>query len=150
MGKINETTNCVIGEGSVFNGRFHVNGSIMIEGIFQGDIKTNDELIVGPTGKVKTDIHARRVTIAGIMIGNITATEEVNLVQTGKVLGDISTPKLNVEHGVITNGRVTITAGNTIAGVKRVIEDDFGVDTEKLFAEMDKDIEKFTPCSPSD
>ena len=142
MAKINETTNCVIGEGSVFSGRFYVNGSIMIEGIFQGDIKTNDELIVGPTGKVKTDIHARRVTIAGIMIGNITATEEVNLVKTGKVLGDISTPKLNVEHGVITDGKVTITSGNTVSGVKRLIENDFGVDTEQLFADLDKDIKK--------
>ena len=82
MGKTIENPNCTIGEGSVFEGKFYVNGSILIEGKFKGDIKTDDELIVGPTGKVRTDIEARRVTVAGTIIGNVTATEEVNLVQT--------------------------------------------------------------------
>ncbi|MGO9413217.1 MAG: bactofilin family protein, partial [Spirochaetia bacterium] len=52
----NENSNCIIGEGSIFNGRFYVNGSILIEGKFQGDIRTDDQLTVGPSGKVKTDI----------------------------------------------------------------------------------------------
>ena len=107
----NENSNCIIGEGSVFNGRFYVNGSILIEGKFQGDIRTDDQLVVGPTGKVKTDIVARRVTVAGTLIGNITASEEVSLLHTGKVLGNISTPKLTMEPGVVTEGRVTITSG---------------------------------------
>ena len=109
----NDTTNCVIGEGSIFDGRFYVNGSILIEGKFQGDIRTDDQLIVGPTGKVKTDIQARRVTIAGTLIGNITASEEVSLLHTGKVLGNIIDPKLSVEQGVITEGKVTITSGQS-------------------------------------
>ncbi len=109
----NETNNCVIGEGSIFDGRFYVNGSILIEGKFQGDIRTDDQLIVGPTGKVKTDIQARRVTIAGTLIGNISAAEEVSLLHTGRVLGNITTPKLTVEPGVITEGKVTITSGQT-------------------------------------
>ncbi len=44
----NDSTNCIIGEGSIFDGRFYVNGSILIEGKFQGDIKTDDQLIVVP------------------------------------------------------------------------------------------------------
>ena len=115
MAKTNENTNCTIGEGSVFDGKFYVNGSILIEGKFRGDIKTNDELIIGPTGRVKTDIVARKVTVAGTIIGNITASEEVNLVQTGKVLGDITTPRLVVEQGVVTHGRVTITSGKILS-----------------------------------
>src|SRR5512136_3420890 len=106
-----DTPNCVIGEGSIFDGRFYVNGSILIEGKFQGDIRTDDQLIVGPTGKVKTDIVARKVTVAGTLIGNIAASEEVNLLHTGKVLGNIATPKLSIEPGVITEGKVTITSG---------------------------------------
>ena len=80
----NENSNCIIGEGSIFNGRFYVNGSILIEGKFQGDIRTDDQLTVGPSGKVKTDIVARRVTVAGTLIGNITASEEVSLLHTGQ------------------------------------------------------------------
>ena len=133
MAKVNGSASCVIGEGSVFEGRFYVHGSILIEGKFQGEIKTNDQLTVGPTGRVKTDIVARQVTIAGTLIGNIVASEEVNLVQSGKVLGNISTPRLNVEPGVITEGKVTITSGEG-KKVKEMIEESFGDDTEKLLS----------------
>jgi len=134
----NDATNCIIGEGSIFDGRFYVNGSIMIEGKFQGDIRTDDQLIVGPTGKVKTDIQARKVTIAGTLIGNISASEEVTLLHTGKVLGNIVTPKLSVEPGVITEGKVTITSGQSDE-TRRIIEDSFGTETEDAFSSIIKE-----------
>jgi cytoskeletal protein CcmA (bactofilin family) len=135
MAKVNESTNCTIGEGSIFEGRFFVNGSILIEGKFKGEIKTNGELIVGPTGRVRTDITARRVTVAGTVIGNITASEEVNLAQTGKVLGDITTPRLNVEQGVITDGQVTITSGKG-EDVRSLIEEAYGPDADDEFKSL--------------
>jgi cytoskeletal protein CcmA (bactofilin family) len=133
-----DTTNCIIGEGSIFEGRFYVNGSILIEGKFQGDIKTDDQLVVGPTGKVKTDIVARKVTVAGTLIGNIIASEEVTLLHTGKVLGNINTPKLTVEPGVITEGKVTITSGQT-DDAHKIIEESFGTETEDAFSSLMKD-----------
>jgi len=137
----NETTNCIIGEGSIFDGRFYVNGSILIEGKFQGDIKTDDQLVVGPTGKVKTDIVARRVTVAGTLIGNIIASEEVSLLHTGKVLGNITTPRLSVEPGVITDGKVTITSGQN-DDTRQLIEQSFGTETEDAFATIVKEKKK--------
>jgi cytoskeletal protein CcmA (bactofilin family) len=138
MANKSDTTNCIIGEGSIFDGRFYVNGSIMIEGKFQGDIRTDDQLIVGPTGKVKTDIQARKVTIAGTLIGNIFATEEVTLLHTGKVLGNITTPKLSVEPGVITDGKVTITSGQS-EETRKIIEESFGTETEDAFTSIIKE-----------
>jgi cytoskeletal protein CcmA (bactofilin family) len=84
-----------------------------------------------------TDIEAKKVTIAGTLIGNIIASEEVSLIKSGKVLGNITTPKLNVEEGVITRGRVTITAGKTDS-LENIIKDSFGDDAEKLFSAMSK------------
>ncbi len=141
MAKFSENSNCYIGDGSVFEGRFYVNGSISIEGTFQGEIKTNEELVVGPTGKVKTDITAKKVTIAGTLIGNIDASEEVNLIQTGKILGNIRTPKLTVEPGVVSAGKVTITSDGD-GSVENLIKDSFGEDTEKLFSNFVKDKDK--------
>jgi cytoskeletal protein CcmA (bactofilin family) len=137
----NDTSNCVIGEGSIFDGKFYVNGSILIEGKFQGDIRTEDQLIVGPSGKVKTDIQARRVTIAGTLIGNISASEEVSLLHTGKVLGNICTPKLIVEPGVITDGKITITSGQT-DDARKLIEESFGTDAEDAFSTVAKEKRK--------
>ncbi|NOY09810.1 MAG: polymer-forming cytoskeletal protein [Spirochaetes bacterium] len=141
MANKTETSNCVIGEGSVFDGRFYVNGSILIEGKFQGDIKTDDQLTVGPTGKVKTDIIAKRVTVAGTLIGNIVASEEVNLLQSGKVLGNITTPKLTVEPGVITAGKVTITSGHS-DDLEKLIEGSFGSETEEVFSGISREKKK--------
>ncbi|OHD70038.1 MAG: hypothetical protein A2V99_07665 [Spirochaetes bacterium RBG_16_67_19] len=137
----NEANACIIGENSVFEGRFYVSGSILIEGKFQGDIKTEDQVTVGPTGKVRTDIIARKVTVAGTLIGNITASEEVNLIQNGKVLGNISTPRLNVENGVITEGKVTITNGRPDS-VGKLIQESFGEDAEQLFSAQEKTVRK--------
>ncbi|MBN1524782.1 MAG: polymer-forming cytoskeletal protein [Spirochaetales bacterium] len=132
MAKASEQPNCIIGEGSVFEGKFQVRGSIQIDGKFQGEINTDEHLLVGSTGRVKTDIIAKKVTIAGTLIGNIHATEEVELLQSGKVLGNISTPQLHVEDGVVTHGEVKITAKNT-DDIKKYIEDSYGKETEEEF-----------------
>ncbi len=135
MAKITESANCLIGEGSVFEGRFYVDGSIRIEGKFQGEIKTGDQLVIAPSGKVKTDIVAKRVVVAGTLIGNINASEEVNLLETGKVLGNITTPKLNVEPGVLTEGKVTISS-SVSDDVDSVIRGSFGEETDDIFSKI--------------
>jgi len=137
MATKNDTVNCVIGENSIFEGRFYVSGSILIEGKFQGDIRTEDQVTVGPTGKVRTDIMARKVTIAGTLIGNIVAAEEVNLIQNGRVLGNITTPKLNVENGVVTEGKVTINNGRQ-ESVAKIIQEAFGEEAEQVFSSLEK------------
>ena len=120
--KNGQEMNSVIGEGSIFEGKFYINGSLQIDGRFEGDIRTEEYVVVGETGKVKTDIVARQVVVAGTVIGNIEANEEVNLLSTGRVLGNIRAPKVNVEDGVIIEGEVSISADQK-KDVKRVIEE---------------------------
>jgi cytoskeletal protein CcmA (bactofilin family) len=90
---------------------------------------------------VKTDIIARRVIVAGTLIGNILASEEVSLLHTGKVLGNIATPKLTVEPGVITEGKVSITSGQA-DDAKKIIEESFGTQTEDAFTSIIKEKKK--------
>jgi cytoskeletal protein CcmA (bactofilin family) len=122
----NETgMNSLIGEGSMFEGKFFINGSLQIDGRFEGEIKTRDQLIVGSTGRVKTDIVAKRVVVGGTLIGNIDAEEEVQLLSTGKVLGNIRAPRVHIEDGVVVKGEVSISAGPD-QDVKKIIEEAFG------------------------
>ncbi len=125
MANRSESLNSVIGPGSIFEGKFYISGSLRIDGKFQGEIKTEDELVVGETGKVKTNIKARSVVIAGTMIGNIQATEEVRLEKNGKLLGDVETPILYLTPGVIAKGMMTITGGQK-KDVEKLIEESFG------------------------
>lgn len=119
-----DTANSVIGEGSVFIGKFYIAGSLIINGKFEGEIKTEDQIIIGETGKVKTDITARRVVVGGTIIGNINATEEVELLETGRVLGDITTPILKLNKGVVVEGKINITGGQK-KEPKKVVEESY-------------------------
>ncbi|MBN8218626.1 MAG: polymer-forming cytoskeletal protein [Spirochaetes bacterium] len=113
MASRNDEINSVIGEGSVFEGKFYVNGSLQISGKFEGELHTEDHLIIAEPGKVKTNITSRKVTVAGTLIGNIDATEEVVLMATGRVMGNITTPVFSLQKGGISKGEVIITGGQS-------------------------------------
>lgn len=122
--KSDSTLNSLIGENSVFEGKFYISGSLKIDGKFEGEVKTEEELIVGESGKVKTDIYAKRVTVAGVVVGNIDAEEEVKLLSTGKVLGNVTAPKVYIENGVMIKGEVKIHSGQK-ANLESIILDSY-------------------------
>ncbi|MCX7633036.1 MAG: polymer-forming cytoskeletal protein [Turneriella sp.] len=128
MGKY-DSTNSVIGEGSIFEGRFYIAGSLRVDGKFEGDIRTDEALIVGETGRVKTNISAREVILAGTLIGDIDAKEEVRLTETARMLGDITTPVINIARGVVLKGHVTIHGGHK-KDPRKIVEESYGLTRE--------------------
>ncbi len=122
-----EGINSTIGEGSSFEGKFYISGSLKIDGKFEGEIKTDEELVVGEKGRVKTDIYAKSVVIAGTVIGNINAENEVRLLETAKVLGDITAPSISIQRGVVAQGKITITGFNKKDPKKHIEESYTGV-----------------------
>jgi cytoskeletal protein CcmA (bactofilin family) len=101
--------NSIIGENSIFEGRYAIKGSLRIDGRFEGESLFVDQLMVGAKGRVRTDITATSVVIEGIVIGNISASRRILLLSTARVLGDIETPELIIQEGVILEGRCTIS-----------------------------------------
>jgi cytoskeletal protein CcmA (bactofilin family) len=99
----------LIGENSYFTGNFHINGSLRIDGRFEGKYLQAEQLYIGRDGKVKTNVSALSVIVEGLVIGNITATNRVLLMPTAKIFGDIKTPELIIQNGVILEGRCTIS-----------------------------------------
>lgn len=99
----------VIGENSYFTGTFIINGSLRIDGRFEGKYLQADQLYVGRSGKIRTNINAVSVIVEGLIIGNINATSRILLMPTAKILGDIKTPELIIQNGVILEGRCTIS-----------------------------------------
>lgn len=104
-----ELTNSLIGEKSFFEGKFMVRGSLRIDGKFEGEALEVDQLFVGPTGRVKTNVNSVNVVVEGLVIGNIRASTRVMLLPTARILGDISTPELIIQNGVILEGRCIIS-----------------------------------------
>jgi len=117
--------NSIIGEGSVFEGQFYIAGSLKIDGKFEGEIKTDDMLLIGEKGRVKTNIDAKNVLVSGTLIGDIEATSEVRLSETGKMVGDIQAPSIHVAKGVLLKGSVSITGGQK-KDIEKIVQESFG------------------------
>jgi len=100
--------NTIIGEGARFNGEFILEGSLRIDGVFTGKILSEGKVIVGQTGHVKTNIQARVVVVAGRVDGNIYASDTAQLLSTAQVYGDIIAANLQVDEGVVFDGRARI------------------------------------------
>lgn len=122
-----EITNSTIGPNSYFTGRFFINGSLKIDGKFEGKSLQAETLYVGVSGKIKTNVVANSVIVEGIIIGNITARNRVMLLPTAKIYGDIKTPELIIQNGVILEGRCMI-ANDLKTSAKDVIESEYKKD----------------------
>lgn len=114
--------NSIIGEGCELKGEFKVKGTLRIDGVFAGEIHTDDTIIVSKTGYIKTDLKGGSIIIGGTVEGNVYATKQVTLLKTARVKGDIITPALTVEEGVVFNGHCIInksTDKNIFNGYKK-------------------------------
>ena len=119
-----EISGNVIGENSYFSGKFIINGSLRIDGRFEGKSLTAEQLYIGPSGKIKTNIDATSVIVEGMVIGNINASSRVMLMPSARILGDIRTPELIIQNGVLLEGRCTI-ANDQKASAKDIIETEY-------------------------
>ena len=101
-----------IDQGSEFSGKLSFKDTVRIDGRFEGEIASENTLIVGETGHVQASITSETVIISGEVQGDIIARGQVSIHKTGCVLGDIQTASLTVEEGAQVNGRIDMTAPN--------------------------------------
>ena len=97
-------SNSIIGEGSYFKGEFTLQGTLRVDGCYEGEKLEVDNIIIGQTGKIKSNVKSVSAVIEGIVIGNIEASSRVMLMPTSRVLGEIRTPELIIQNGVVLEG----------------------------------------------
>jgi len=93
-----------LGEGTSFTGALQFDGTVRIDGRFEGDVSGNDLLIIGQPGVVRAEIQVGTVVVNGRVEGNIVAKKRVELMPTARVTGTIKTPGLVVSDGAVFNG----------------------------------------------
>ncbi|MBV6493041.1 MAG: hypothetical protein LDLANPLL_01048 [Turneriella sp.] len=97
-----------VGQGDSFHGDFQLNGALRVDGTVSGTVRSTNQVIIGPTGHVKTNVEADSVLVSGRVDGNIYALDFVHLLKNARVLGDIVAANLIVDEGVIFEGRAKI------------------------------------------
>jgi cytoskeletal protein CcmA (bactofilin family) len=95
-----------IDQGSEFSGKLSFKDTVRIDGRFEGEISSENTLIVGESGSVTATIKSQVVIISGEVHGEITASGQVVLHKTARVDGNIHSPRLAVEDGALFTGRV--------------------------------------------
>ena len=99
-----------IDQGSEFSGKLSFKDTVRIDGRFEGEISSENTLIVGETGSITANIRSKMIVISGEVHGEITASGQVVLHKTARVEGNIHTDRLVVEDGAVFTGRVEMNA----------------------------------------
>ncbi|AHH08205.1 polymer-forming cytoskeletal protein [Borrelia anserina] len=98
----------IIGKGDFFKGELNSNNFIRIDGDFLGTINSTKRVIIGETGRIKSNINANEVVVSGIILGNVYASNKIKVFQSGCIIGSISCRSIEVEEGAIIDGYMNI------------------------------------------
>jgi cytoskeletal protein CcmA (bactofilin family) len=95
----------LLGRGSEFEGKLTFEGTVRIDGVLKGEVFSDDVLIIGEGARVDGEIDIGEIIIQGTVTGNIRARRSIEVLAPGRVNGDLTTPVLQIEKGVIFEGR---------------------------------------------
>lgn len=105
-----ESALSIIAPGMRVVGELITEGVVKVEGVVEGTIRAQREVLVAKGGHVAGDIHTREAVIGGEVSGSVFAEERVEVQQGSTVTGDISTKKLVIQEGGEVNGQVRMGA----------------------------------------
>ena len=109
-----------LGVDAIFKGTLTFEGTVRIDGKFEGQVNTNDTLIIGETGDIVAEIEAGTVICKGRMKGTIVASKKIEMHPSSKIVGNVQTPALNIELGAVLDGNCDMTGreGKKIVNIK--------------------------------
>ena len=96
-----------IGQSVVIQGELSAREDLTIEGQVKGKIELNDnELTVGPNGRIEAEVLAKVVNVMGKVDGNITASDTINIRETAIVDGALVAPRVGITEGASFRGKI--------------------------------------------
>jgi cytoskeletal protein CcmA (bactofilin family) len=67
-------------------------------------------VVIGRSGRVTADIHAKLVSVEGEVRGNLFAGEQILIRRTATMLGNLTAPRVSLEDGCRFKGSVDMEA----------------------------------------
>ena len=95
----------LLGRGATFEGKLTFEGTVRIDGKFKGEVFSDDVLVIGEGAHVEAEMDVGEIIIQGTVVGNIKAKRSIEIHAPGRVKGDVHTPSLQIDKGVIFEGR---------------------------------------------
>ena len=79
----------VISEGASLDGTLRSTAAVHLSGAFKGKIFAENDLVIGPAGRVEAKVKARKAVIAGSFEGEMVVLEEIEIAPTGCFRGTL-------------------------------------------------------------
>ena len=107
-----------LGSDALFKGTLSFEGTVRIDGKFEGQVNTNDTLVIGETGDMKADVKVGPLICKGQLHGAVVASKKIEMHPASKITGNIQTPALSIELGAVLDGHLNMTEGES----KKVVD----------------------------
>lgn len=108
-----------LGRGVDFKGIATFDGTVRIDGRFDGEIHAKGTLVVGEHAVLKGTITAGTLIAGGKIHGNVTGTEKVQLLRSGVLIGDVRSPSFSIEEGAHFHGLCEMGADRWVEEERR-------------------------------
>lgn len=115
----NENIKSFIAEGVEFKGQLYSKGSLRLDGIVDGIMNVEGDLIIGPTGFSKGEVKAGNIILGGKMDGNLSASGRLEITSTGQLYGDIKCNVITIEEGGILEGSTRMSGNKAVSVVEK-------------------------------
>ncbi len=99
----------VLGSNTSIIGDFRGQGNARLDGVLEGTLEIDGNILIGETAKITADVHARNISIAGAVRGNVHGNK-VQILRTGRVWGDIHAAAITTEEGAFIDGKITMVS----------------------------------------
>lgn len=103
--KETDQINGLLDKGCSFEGKLTFDGTVQINGDFNGDIFSDGTLVVGQDARVNAKIMVNTLVVNGRVEGVIEAKSRIEIRSAAQLFGDILTPGLVIEDGGVFQGR---------------------------------------------
>ena len=101
----------IVGAGMTVHGDLESNGVVKVEGIVDGAVRAQAQVLVAKGGVVHGDIETTEVVVGGTVNGAIHAHDRVEVQAGASVQGDITTNRIAVAEGGSLNGLIRMGGG---------------------------------------
>ncbi|RBQ31481.1 hypothetical protein CRU92_06830 [Arcobacter sp. FW59] len=102
-----DSSTTIITAGTQIKGDIKLACNLYIDGYFEGNIISEQEINIGKEGKIKGEITALRVVVQGLAEGSINASR-VDIKPDGKVIGSVVSEEFVIEAKGLFEGNSSV------------------------------------------
>lgn len=100
-----EAVSTVVGSSVKLTGSLKDTADIVVHGQVEGEVASDQNVVIGETARVKGPVIAQNVSVSGEVEGSVEASQKLEVHPTGKIFGNIKTNDLVIHSGATFVGK---------------------------------------------